>query len=115
MQKFDKVGIYEDNLVIHYKFNQVNCKITGDINMVQKYIIRLQDSGIFTEQNYIAELKDISIYNIDYQSRLKEYIDHLVYSLYFKIELPNIGYQYNSEIKKICSTHEYFKMVNIRL
>lgn len=112
LQKFDKLEIYHDNLKIEYKSNQINCKIIGEINLVQKCISNLQDSGIFTEQNFISDLKQISAYDIDYQIMLKDYIDDLVYSLYFKIKLPNIGYDFKTEIKRICSSHKYFKTVN---
>ena len=111
LQKYDRVGIAGDTFIIHYKMNSIECPIIDDINLVQKFIVKLQETGIFEEQNSIADLKEISVYNIDYQNRLKEYVDDLVYALYFKLKLPKLGFEHRSEIRKICSNHIHYKVL----
>jgi len=111
LQKYDRVGIAGDTFIIHYKMNSIECPIIDDINLVQKFIVKLQENGIFEEQNSIADLKEISVYNIDYQTILKEYVDDLVYALYFKLKLSKLGFEHRSEIRKTCSNHIHYKVV----
>jgi len=114
MQKYDLVEIKHNFLVIKYKDKEFKCKIKENPNLIKKiisssnYLELFSDSGI----SNISDLKSLPAYDIDYQLRVKDYIDDLVFSQYFRMKLPKLGLEFASEIKAICSKHKYYKLIN---
>jgi len=51
---------------------------------------------------------------IDYekQQKIKDYIDDLVFALYFNIGLEKLGLNHAEKIKAKCSRNPYYKLVN---
>jgi hypothetical protein len=105
---FDNLRIKDNDLIIRYKSKEFRCKITGDPKIVNLIL----DTKLFKEEKPISELKQLSVYDLEYQKSLKEYIDDLVFALYFKIKLQNIGYKFKNEIKATCRKHKYYSIVN---
>ena len=42
---------------------------------------------------------------------LKDYVDDLVFALYFNIELNNIGFENKEEIKLNCKKSKFYDMI----
>jgi hypothetical protein len=114
LQKFDAAEIIGNNLHLHYKDKNAKCNINGDIDLVKYIISNLKKIDLFNENGIgsVSELKSLSAYDKEYQARLKSYIDDLVYALYFKVKLNELGFENAEKIKNICSKHQYYKTVN---
>ena len=112
-QKFDKIQIKGNQLEICYKNNCVKCKIKGDVELVQQTITEnlpslVNENGIGS----ISELKMLPVIDFERQSQIKDYIDDLVFSLYFKVKLPEIGFTNRENIKAACKKNKYYKIIN---
>jgi len=57
-------------------------------------------------------LKTLPVINFETQKTLKDYIDDLVFALYFNIPLGSLGTNRNEEIKTRCMKSPYYKLVN---
>jgi hypothetical protein len=70
--------------------------------------------GLFNQDGIgsISILKSFTAFDKEYQAKLKNYIDDLVYALYFKINLVELSLENAVEIKKICAEHQYYQLVN---
>lgn len=114
LQKFETVDVVGNNLVIRYKDKEAKCKIIQNPDLVKTVISSLKKMNLFNEDGIgsISELKSLSAFDKEYQSQLKNYIDDLVYSLYFKVKLPELGFENAQEIKKACAKHKYYQLVN---
>jgi hypothetical protein len=110
-QKFDNVYVKGKELVIEYKGQSSKCKITGDISLVEKCIEEFLKSDLFKEVALISDLKQIPAYDVEYQAEIKDYIDDLVFALYFKIDIPKLGFENRDKIKKLCEKNKYYKLI----
>lgn len=112
-QKFDSVEARGSNFVICYKTNCVKCKITGSASLVQNTLNEnlsslIDENGI----GNISELKNLTVIDFEKQKQTKEYIDDLVFSLYFKVKLQAIGFSNRDKIHNTVSKHKYYKLIN---
>lgn len=114
LQKFETVEVVGNNLVIQYKDKEAKCKIIQNPNLVNTVVSSLKKMDLFNDDGIgsISELKSLSAFDKDYQLQLKDYIDDLVYALYFKVKLPELGFENAQEIKKVCAKHKYYQLVN---
>ena len=114
IQKFDHIIVTGNKFIINYKGREVECQITQKQDLVKKIVTNMFGTELINEFGIgnISDLKSLPAYDIEYQYKLKDYIDDLVFSLYFSIEIPKIGYDNADKIKRICSKHKYYKLVN---
>jgi len=49
--------------------------------------------------------------NLERQAKLKDYIDDLVFALYFNISLKEVGLDKVEEIQKDCSKSKYYRLL----
>jgi len=111
-QKFDKLYIDGKNLVLEYRGKTAKCKITGDPKLVEKCIAVYLNSELFATVGSVNELKQLSAFDVDYQAEIKDYIDDLVFSLYFKIDIPELGFENRNQIKELCKKNKYYKLID---
>lgn len=107
MQKFDNIYLKNNNLILEYKGNEIKLKIKSNLldtinNNIDSYI-KNNKKNILT-----SDLKMIKIINYDKQNELKEYLDYLVFILYFSIPIKNIGIENIDYIKEICNNNNDF-------
>jgi hypothetical protein len=114
LQKFDMVEVVGNNLIIHYKDKEVKCKIKDNPDLVKGIVSTLKKLELFNDDDIgnVSELKSLSAFDKAYQTQLKNYIDDLVYALYFKIKLTDFGFEKAEQIKKLCSKNKYYQLVN---
>lgn len=114
LQKFDNLLVIGNSLVIQYKDKEAKCKIIDGIEIVKGIVTNLKNYELLNEDGIgnVSELKTLSAFDRDYQAVLKNYIDDLVYALYFKINLPDIGFENREQIQKACSKHKFYELVN---
>ncbi len=113
LQKFDSVEIQENSLVICYNNNSVKCKILADLNFIKSALTDQLDSII--DENGIGnidKLKKLFIIDFELQKDIKNYIDNLIFSLYFNVKLLDNNFNNRNEIRKQCENHKYFNLIN---
>jgi len=113
LQKFDRIEMADRDLHLGFKGSVVKCPITGDIDLVKhvihSYALTTQDSS---EARKLATLKLLPAVDQRRQVELKKYIDDLVFSLYFNVKLPKIGFESRQVIRNTCKKHEYYAIIN---
>lgn len=112
-QKFDSVEVKDNKLVICYKNNCVKCNISGNAILLQQIVDEnllslVDENGVGS----INELKKLPIVDFALQKQIKDYIDDLVFALYFKINLSTIGFSNREEVQSACEKHKYYKLIN---
>lgn len=114
LQKYDSLEVIDNNLIIHYKGNVSKCRIKNNIELVEKIISDIGKMDLLNKDGIglISELKAIPVFDKDYQGRLKDYIDDLVFALYFRIELTDIEFEKAKEINLQCAKHKFYELVN---
>ncbi|MCX6759100.1 MAG: Eco57I restriction-modification methylase domain-containing protein [Candidatus Nealsonbacteria bacterium] len=115
LQKFDNVSVESNNLILEKDKEKIKIHIKGGKNLVKKTIDEKYNSkGLKLEKSIISlsELKTLPIIDYDKQQELKNYIDDLVFALYFNIGLEGLGLNKAEKIKAKCSKNPYYKLVN---
>ena len=111
MQKFDSVRVQDGNLVLHRGTKERRLKIKSDRHVVAGAIAEMYPSeGLEFESAKISlsELKELPAIDFQKQTALKDYIDDLVFALYFNFPLGKVGFEYADEIKKTCRNSQYY-------
>jgi len=114
-QKFDGVSVNGENLVLHKDKKERALKIKSNKALVQKTIADKygSDELQFESGNIkLSELKSLPVIDFEKQTILKDYIDDLVFALYFNIPLTKIGLNYAAEIKKLCQNNKFYQVLN---
>jgi len=112
-QKFDTVEVQGKNLVIGYKNNYVNCKIKENPVLIQLALSKHRSSLFGSYKNgKISELKNLVIIDQELQTKIKKYIDDLIFALYFKVKLSEIGFNNLNKVRKDLEKHKYYKLIS---
>lgn len=115
MQKFDQVEVEGDNLALIKDGKKIILKIKKDKNLVKQTIadkfngnkLKLKDKAIV-----LSDLKEMSVVDFEKQKELKDYIDDLVFALYFNVLIRKVGVSLADEIKKKCEENKFYKILN---
>ena len=111
LQKFDNVEIEGDNLVLAGEGKKYKCKIFKDKYLAEKTIReKLSNKKLFGEKINLADLKYLPAVDFDGQKKIKDYIDDLVFALYFNALVKEVGLDRAGEIKKKCGENKFYKM-----
>jgi len=112
-QKFDSIEVQSSSVIINYKDNCVKCKIKGNASIIEANLADqlhslFDDNGIGS----ISDLKNLHIIDKELQVQIKNYIDDLVYALYFNVKLQDIGFVNRDKVHIACAKHEYYNQIN---
>jgi len=105
VQKFDSVLVENGNLILEKDKDKIKIEIKGDKDSVKKVI---DEKHIIN----LSELKSLPIIDYGKQQKLKNYIDDLIFALYFRIYLENLGLNRADQIKAKCSKNIHYKLVS---
>lgn len=114
-QKFDSVKIANNNLRLQNKSEKiVECEIISDKNLVSQTIDQnFESNQLFKDKKInLSDLKNLPAIDFEKQKKLKDYIDDLVFALYFNVPIKNVGLNKADEIKAICLKNPHYKIVN---
>ena len=114
VQKFDDVQVAGNTLVLSYDNRKIELQIKGDTILVATAIAeQFETPGFKLEKRRISlsELRNLQVIDFEKQAKLKEYIDDLVFALYFNIPLKEVSLDKSKEIKKACSLSEYYRIL----
>ncbi len=91
IQKFEKVYVKNNILILQNENQIIECKINKIFNTLQN--LKLENVTLY-------ELKNHEIIDIDLQKELKSEIDNLIFALYFNVETDKV------------KEHEFYKLIN---
>lgn len=113
MQKFNEVKVEGDNLILVKDNNKTKCKIVRDVDLVRQVInTKYKSKGLLKEEKIsLSELKSLPAINYRKQIVLKEYIDDLVFALYFSVQIGKIGLNRANPIRTECKKHKYYGLL----
>ena len=114
MQKFDTLSTDKHNLFLSNGDLKIPVKIKTNHELVKQYV----DNKCFPlasgEQGKISlsTIKSFPVIDSQKQRQLKEYIDDLVFALYFDIDLTSLGIEKAKKVKSKCLKSPLYKTVN---
>jgi len=115
MQTFDFIRIEGSNIILTSGNKNIIGKIKKGKSSFIKSIIETEyfskSALIPSKEIKINELKYLPVIDFDAQKNIKNYIDDLIFALYFNINIKNIGIEYFSLIHKIISKNEYYTLI----
>ena len=113
VQKFDSLSIEAKNLVVKKNQQLFKLPIKGNFNLVKKTIEKeyLKDSSLIEEgqQISLSQLKNSPVIDFEQQKILKDYIDDLVFCLYFNLQIPKDKLSNTKFIKQHCRANKFYK------
>jgi len=115
MQKFDGVLVKGNNLVLCKDKKERKLKIKNNKDLVEKTIIdkyRSEELEFEREKIRLSGLKSLPAIDFEKQKHLKDYVDDLVFALYFNIPLTKVDINNAAEIKKVCKKNKFYKVLN---
>jgi hypothetical protein len=114
IQKFDAVSVKRDSLVLCKDKKERKLKIKSSKVLVEKTITDNYRSDKLKFESVkikLSELKSLPAIDFEKQESLKDYIDDLVFALYFNIPLTKVGFEHADKIKKECEKSTYYQLV----
>ena len=114
MQKFTHIEIKNKSLMLSAGNNIVTVKIpVNKIKIIENAINEEYfEKGILTKEINLTELKNLTVVDFEKQTKIKKYIDDLIFALYFNVEIKNIGIENSVEIENICKQNEFYDLIN---
>ena len=106
LQRYETLKIQDDQLVIGYQDQVMRLDIQGDLDLLRRSL-KLD----WTLPGSIGDLKNLPIIDFEYQNEIKNYIDDLVFSLYFNVKQLVIGFKNRDQVQKNCEKHKFYKLV----
>ncbi len=113
VQRLDEVSVEGDCLVLRKDELTSKLRIKKSRELVikalhEKYHERF--IGLAKTQISLNELKELPIIDHEKQRELKDYIDDLVFALYFNIMLDSLGLENANKIKARCSQNQFYRI-----
>jgi len=113
IQKFDEIKLEKDKLILIKDKNKFSLDIKG--NNIQKELIKKIINEKFINENVdnitLLDLKDLPIIDYDLQKQLKDYIDDLVFALYFNVTIDKLGLDEAQNIKDKCKKNQFYDIL----
>ena len=114
MQEFDNVQVDGNTLILVHDNRETKLPIQGDIRLVANTIAKefgVKRMKLEKRQISLPELRNLQVIDFEKQAKLKDYIDDLVFALYFKIPLKQVGLDKSEEIQKVCSKSKHYQLL----
>ena len=112
MQQFNKISIVGNNLVLDSITLKIPDNYVESVKSALKNRYFDKNGNPLLTEIRLSELKTLPVIDFEYQRKLKDYIDDLVFSLYFNVPIKTIGIDHNTEIKQLCQENEFYSYIN---
>lgn len=106
IQKFTNVVVDGNTLVLSDDKKSFKYKINENPELISE-AIENNKSKAFN----LSDLKYLSIIDLKQQKIIKDYVDDLIFALYFEIDIKHIGLIYAKEIHEECKENKFYKLV----
>lgn len=119
MQKFEDVFAKDGYLILEKDKKQIRLKIKDSQELVEQSVksagkdnkLKLDDK----DQINLSELKNLQVIDFNKQKELKDYIDDLIFALYFNVPVKEVSSSQSEKIKKMCEENKFYKIVKPKL
>ena len=114
MQKLDDVQVAGNTLVLVHDNREIELQIKGDTKLIAGTIAEeFGTEGLKLEKRRISlsELRNLQVIDFEKQAKLKDYIDDLVFALYFGIPLKQASLDKSKEIQEACSKSKHYQLL----
>jgi hypothetical protein len=114
IQKFKDISIRGNHLILIDGNIKNKLKITGDPTLVENALSQLlwkNELPLEHRKIRLSELRHLPVIDFQRQAQLKKYIDDLVFALYFKVHLEEVGFEKAGIIEKTCEKSKFYKIV----
>ena len=114
IQKYDSVLVKNCHLVLKWDNGAIKIDIRENLNLIKKVIYeKYNKKGLISDKQSISlsELKDLPVIDYEKQNQIKEYIDDLIFALYFNIPIENLGLNKAIEIKSKLLNNKYYNLI----
>ena len=117
LQKFDKVSVESNDLILEKDNEKIKLSVKENQGLVKKSLSERYGKQIIELEKQkisLSELKDLPVIDCEKQNQIKKYIDDLVFTLYFNINVKKIGLNMATEIKSKLLTSNYYNLIKTR-
>jgi len=114
MQKFDNVSVEDNSLILEKDSKKIRLPIKDNKHIVRKTLEEKypqNELGLNKQAISISDLKNLLIIDSERQNHIKNYIDDLVFALYFNVPLKNTELNDTNSVKTVCAKNQYNKLV----
>lgn len=115
IQKFDKVLVRGNDLILEKNGAEIKLPIKNEKELIKNILsdkYNKKDLNLKKQETALSELKELPIIDLEKQQELKDYIDDLVFALYFNIGLEKLGLNNALKIKEKCYKNPYYKLIS---
>lgn len=110
IQKFNKYKLYKNYLLLSNNNNNYKVKIINHRKF--KCIKKSLELNLINKEEFsLTELKNLIVIDKSEQKKIKDFIDDLVFSLYFNIPIDNINISEAKIIKNKCRKNKFYKLI----
>ena len=107
-QKFDSIKVKENKLQL-IKVNDITeIKIKSQLDLIRKIL----NSERTEKEIYLSDIKNLKIIDYEKQNEIKNYVDDLIFALYFNIKVKSLGLIHAKEIKNLCEKNNFYKLLS---
>jgi hypothetical protein len=108
-QKFDSAEVSGNNLILNKNDEQYKAPIKSKKDVVKEVLKEsFGEKDLLPGEVVLSELKHLMALDKDLQESLKDYIDDLVFALYFNVPVKKVGINLASQIKELCRQNEFY-------
>jgi hypothetical protein len=111
-QKFDSVEVRGNNLILTQNSEEYKAPIKSKKDVVKAVLNEKYGAkSLLPGEIVLSELKYLPAIDTDLQKSLKDYIDDLVFALYFNVPVKKIGFNLADQIKELCRQNEFYDYI----
>jgi hypothetical protein len=111
-QKFDGVEIRGNNLILIQNREEYRAPIKSKKDVVKAVLNEKYGAkSLLPGEIILSELKYLPAIDTELQKSLKDYIDDLVFALYFNVPVKKIGFDLADQIKELCRQNEFYDYI----
>lgn len=111
-QKFDSVDVKGNHLILFQNNQEYKVSIKNKREVVKASLKgHYGDKSLLPGEITLSELKYLPVIDKELQKTLKDYIDDLVFALYFNVPIKKIGLNHAIQIKDLCRKNEFYDYI----
>ena len=112
MQQFNKISVVGNNLVLDSMTLEIPDNYVEAVKFALKNKYFDKNGNPLLTEIRLSELKLLPVIDFEQQEKLKNYIDDLVFALYFNVPVKIVGTEHANEIKQLCQENEFYSYIN---
>lgn len=114
MRYFDSIKIDGGSIILSKDNENISAKIIKNTGLVEKVIAnKYYDNQLNFKDKEISfsDFKKLPMVDFNLQAKIKNYVDDLVFALYFKVPVSKIGINNAEHIKKLCQKNKFYDYI----